>query len=266
MLRRARAATAFAKTVTQVRGARDDSRTTEVICFALLAVLAPLAFGAAGAQAANEFLLLDPGKTFAEEKVISESFLGEQESELFRFIVTKGRTYELWCRGTSVTGTVYPTLLHAHFIFENCHTAEIFIKENHYYPLKTLEEDARICTVVNQTSDTNLKAVPVLHEKETFLLWEALEAGKPFAVVHYEGLACPWKQVEFTGTVVSKPLGLNEISQLFTFDPLTTLLFQAKGLPGDRLTHTGDRETYLEAALFKLHLIGPFFNKEWGAH
>lgn len=234
---------------------------------ALLVVLGLMAFGAAGAQAANEFLLLDPGKTFAEEKVISESFLGEQESELFRFIVTKGEEpYELWCRGTSVTGTVYPTLLHAHFIFENCHTAEIFIKENHYYPLKTLEEDAWVCRVVNQTFDTNLKAVPVLHEKETFLLWEALEAGKPFAVVQYEGIGCPWKQIEFTGTVVSKLIQLNEVSQLFTFDPVTTLLFQAKGLPGDKLVHTGGRETYIEAALFKLHLIGPLFGKEWGAH
>lgn len=233
-----------------------------------LAALGLMALGAGVAQAANEFLLLHPGKTFAEEKIAQESFTGELESELFRFIVTAGgkEPYELWCRGTTITGTVYPTLLHAKFVFENCHTAAILEFANHYYPLVSLEEDAWLCTVAGQTFETKLKAVPILHNKETFLLWEALEKGQPFATVFYKGGFCPWEKVEFTGSVVSKMNQLNVAEQLFTFDPLTTLLFQEAELPGDELIHTGGRQTYLEADLFKLKLTGAFAGKPWGAH
>ena len=225
-----------------------------------------LALGAGSAQAANEFLLLHPvGKTFGEEKVAEATFTGTIESPAFSFTTPGvGEAYELTCLGVTVTGKVLPAVLHAKMIFENCRTYYVSKFMTHYYLLNMGK--LHPCTVLEQSFEAKLKAVPVLHNKETFLLWEALEKGKPFAKVFYGGIGCPWTSVDFTGTVVSTLVQLNVAEQLVSFSPWTTLLFQEAGLPGDKLLHNGEQETFVEGSLFKLLLTGASLDKPWGAH
>lgn len=232
----------------------------------LLAAIGLLSFGGSGAQAANEFLLLHPGQTFAEEGVAEETFTGTIESFAFNF-TTPGlgaEAYELSCRGVTATGKVLPTVLHARLVFENCHFYYVTKFMTHYYLLNMGK--LYPCEVLEQSFEAKLKAVPVLHQKETFLLWQALEKGKPFATVPLVGIGCNGNKIEYMGSVVSTLTQLNVPEQLFGFSPWTTLLFQEAGLPGDSLKHNGEQETFVEGSLFKLLLTGALLDEPWGAH
>lgn len=236
----------------------------------LLAVLGLLALGASGAQAANEFLLLHPGKTFAEEEIESETLTGELEGKEFHILVPE-KLFEITCElGQINAATVYATLLHVKILLEDCALYEIFEDSpDDYYGLPKL--DKLPCKVLEQPLEIIAKAAPILHEntfthkKETFLLFEALEEGKPLIEkIKFQGLICP-PESSLTGSVVSTINQLNVVAQLFGFRPLTTLLFQLAELPGDELVYAGT-EAYFEGAFDEVKLTGPNMGEAWGAH
>jgi len=236
---------------------------------ALVAALGLIALAASAAQAANEFLLLHPGKLFAEEGVASETFEGALE-ERFRIIIPEENQegIEIWCPVGAMLGTVYPTLLHATISLAGC--AEYEVKElmQHYWELKDGDETEPLECTLNGINMLfmKVKAVPVLHEKMTYLLWVPLEAGAPFETLKFSGAFCPLPAEEYlTGSVVSTIIQLNVVAQLFGFDGQLTLLFQGKGLPGDKLMYNG-QEVYFQTAFDELKLTGAKAGTPWGAH
>jgi hypothetical protein len=231
---------------------------------AVLAVLGSMAFSAAAAQAADEFLLLNPGQTFAEEGILSETFGGELEKP-GRFIVPE-LFFEITCpQGQVVEGTVYATLVHATIRYSECKVYEIGVEKEHKYPLGS----ELPCDIANNLQiTTKVKGVPKLHKKETFVLFEPLEKGQPFTtIVFVKGTGCPLPlNTAVTGSVVGLPTQENVVNQLITFSPQITLLWQEPELPKDKLLY-GVHEAYLEGSFFNLVLNGINFPGEpWGAH
>lgn len=236
---------------------------------AFVASLGLMALAASAAQAANEFLLLHPGKLFAEEGVASETFEGALE-ERFRIIIPEENQegIEIWCPVGAMSGTVYPTLLHANISLAGC--AEYEVKElmQHYWELKDGKDTEPLECTLNSLNMLfmKVKAVPVLHEKMTYLLWVPLEAGAPFETLKFSGAFCPLPpEQDLTGSVVSTIIQLNVVAQLFGFDGQLTLLFQGKGLPGDKLMYNG-QEVYFQTAFDELKLTGAKAGEAWGAH
>lgn len=236
---------------------------------AFVAALGLMALAASAAQAANEFLLLHPGKVFADEGVASETFEGALE-ERFRIIIPEENQegIEIWCPVGSMSGTVSPTLLHATISLAAC--AEYEVKElmQHYWELKDGKDTEPLECTLNGINMLfmKVKAVPVLHEKMTYLLWVPLEAGSPFATLNFSGAFCPLPpKKDLTGSVVSTIIQLNVVAQLFGFEGQLTLLFQGVGLPGDKLMYNG-QEVYFQTAFHELKLTGPYKNQAWGAH
>jgi hypothetical protein len=252
-----------------------------VAALALLTALGVMAFYATNGLAADEYLLLHPvTKTFASEglaKVLDEAgfspatFTGTFASTTR--IIVPARSAEASCTSGHVEeGKAYGTVLHLTFKFLGCHAYNIQ-DVAHTYPL--LEGGKELpCTIPNGTVEMKLRAVPVLHNGETFLLFEPLLTGAkeektiPVTLIEFEGESCPLpKDVLITGTFVGLPLQLNTASQLLSFTPTITLLFQEANLPGDKLLF-GKNEVYLEAHATDLLLLTPaaFNQAPWGAH
>jgi hypothetical protein len=231
----------------------------------LLAVLGLMLLGVSSAQAANEFLLLNPGKTFAEEGIKSETFEGELEGASIQLIVPKEKTpFEITCASGSLEeGSVQATVLFTKMVIYKCDVYEISEDPDikHYYHLvKKLP-----CEVTNNRSiEMLVNAVPVLHESATYLLFKPLEFS--FATISYNGILCPLKSgVKLNGSVVSSILQVNTVDQLFGFTPNITLLWQAPGLPSDKLLY-GEKEAYLEGSFYEIALNKAYLGKPWGAH
>jgi hypothetical protein len=248
---------------------------------AILAALGLLALNATAGQAADEYLLLHPvTKTFAAEglaKALDEAgvspatFAGTFASTA-RFIVPTMSAEASCTSGHVEEGKAYGTVLHLTFKFLGCHAYNI---QNvaHTYPLLEAEKELP-CTIPNGTIELKLRAVPKLHNGETFLLFEPLAVSgkeeKPALVtlVEFNGEFCPLPpDVGITGTFVGLPLQLNTASQLLSFTPAITLLFQEANLPGDKLLY-GKNEVYFQAHATDLLLLTPAAvnHAPWGAH
>ncbi len=247
-----------------------------VRALAVLAVLGLMAFGAVGAPAENLiepkitsspglFLVLDPGKFFEEDglgETLGEgnplTFEGEGEGPIR--IVVPGRAMAIGCAGLDITeGELFGEVGHAKFTLLKCTVWAIKPGENqHEYILG----EKIPCEVENDQISGKVKFVAILHEKETFVLIEALE-GKVLKLVKFKaGTGCPLPlHTEITGSLGALILQLNSAPQLFTFSPAIQLLL------GDKLLY-GLFPAYYEGAA-TLTTTGPrglFINVPWGAH
>lgn len=243
-----------------------------------LAMLGLTAFGAAGAQA--EFLVFHPGATFAQVGLGHELEQGQPltfkglQLGVSRFIIP-GRKVEISCGHSNITeGKAYGLVLHATFLFSNCLAHAINPMAGHQYPL--MESNAlQNCVIEGHngqgdgTIQIKVKAVPKLHNGETFLLFSSLTAETPLTVIKFlpnENCNLP-PMAPLKGSFVGIINQLNVAAQLLSFSTGITLLFQQDGLPGDKLQH-GMVETYFTGHYVELLTTGPagFVGVPWGAH
>lgn len=241
---------------------------------AALVALGLMALGAAGAQAedllspgqstAGLFLVLHPGKFFIEEGLGEElekgtylTFTGEQEKP-FRIIVP-GRGIIIGCNRLDITeGKLWGEVAHAKFWLLECTVWTLIKGEKlHEYVLGSLLKN---CVIQNGIPG-EVKFKAILHEKETFVLIEALKEKTLKLVQFQAGIGCVLPlHTEIHGSLGALILQLNSNPQLFTFSPQIQLLL------GDKLFY-GTFEAYYEGAATLL-ITGPdpFKDVVWGAH
>lgn len=239
---------------------------------AILAVLGLMAFGVSSAQAQllpnastpGLFLVLHPGSYFKSEGLgenlkegIPLQFVGIEEVP-FKIIVP-GRGITIGCEEVDVIeGELYGEVGHATILLLKC-TVWQLIKEAglHKYGL-----GAKLpCVIPGGQIPGKVKFKPILHNGETFVLFEALE-GQVFKLVQFQaGTGCPLPlHQNITGSLGALILQLSSNPQLLTFSPEIQLLL------GDRLFY-GAFEAFYDGALI-IEVIGPppFAGVPWGAH
>jgi hypothetical protein len=236
-----------------------------VLGLCLLVALGLMAFGATAAQAENEFLLLNPGKTFAEEGVSKVEGTGEGVGT-FRLIVPS-KKIEIVCKKVHVIIIIGPNFWILILIFLECKTWTIKIGAGkHEYILET---ELKNCKLPGEEIKLEGSSKPLLHNSEAYLDTEGSGAEKVFAKLQYEagkGCVLPTESIKVLGEVAIQIDQVNQSPQHLKLSPTITLLLQEAGLPGFKLFY-GLNEAYVEGEMTaKITSPEKFTNAAFGAH
>jgi hypothetical protein len=239
-----------------------------------------MAFSAAAAQAENEFLLLNPGKTFNEEKAPEVKITGEQVGA--GRLIVPAKKIEIVCQKVDVlNGAIIVKEVEiekvkvklakegeATLLYLECVTWTIKIGAGkHEY---TLETQLTKCILPGNDITAKGRLVPLLHNGEAYLEAEGtLGAEKLFATLQYEagkGCILPTEAIKVKGEVCIQIDQSNQSPQHLKLSPTITLLLQETGLPGFKLLY-GENEAYVEGeATAKITAPEAFVNAAFGAH
>lgn len=223
-----------------------------VLGLSVVAALALLAVAASAAQATGEFKIA--GKTFAEQKIEEETFVGLTNGT--NEILLEDLGFKFTCKEESISGgkILLAGILEATLLYKACTALE----------LGTLKEFTK-CTV--DPIKFGISGEIILHGTGTYLLVKPL-SGTVLMTILSLGAECSLpEKVEITGTAVLqffKPSGAVKqfLSSVEKPEELFSKVIEGKTVKDGLLF--GAHKVFLMSAM-ELELSGKFKGLEWSA-